>query len=199
MVLRNFSLDMFLLDAFDIGILWPCMAKCSDGCQGKKAERQFFKARFFYPKRIFIELPSPLLSYQPQGPSSVMYYYPHFCGFAWNVSDGCAKEYWHTGWIYIFGYINFEVSATVWLYTIVMATFWKPPWISLIDWHSQLILKNRTSLDHNSYCCLKLGFLTYNVRKVNEALKPLQLSSFKFFWNYEKSCRLKRQKVVSLF
>ena len=36
-----------------IGILWPCMAKCSDGCQGKKAERQFFKARFFLSEKNF--------------------------------------------------------------------------------------------------------------------------------------------------
>ena len=166
------------------------------GAKVKRRNVSFLRHAFFIRKEFLL---SSLSSYQPQGPSSVMYYYPHFCGFAWNVSDGCAKENWHTSWIYIFEYINFEVSAKVWLYTIVMATFWEPLWISWIDWHSELILKNRKALDHNSHCYLKLGFLTYNVRKVNEALKALQLSSFKFFWNYEKSCRLKRQKVVSLF
>ena len=114
------------------------------GAKVKRRNVSFLRHAFFIRKEFLL---SSLSSYQPQGPSSVMYYYPHFCGFAWNVSDGCAKENWHTSWIYIFEYINFEVSAKVWLYTIVMATFWEPLWISWIDWHSELILKNRKALD----------------------------------------------------
>ena len=40
-----------------IGILWPCMAKCSDGCQGKKAERQFLRHAFFIRKEFLLGFP----------------------------------------------------------------------------------------------------------------------------------------------